>query len=155
MGLRRGLTALQKPVVAELARLRTQYPSATLFVTGHSLGAAVALIAAYSLHFDLGFEVGGAYTYGSPRVGNQQLTSFIGGKSAPAGFPTWRITHGRDPVPHLPPRWVGFEHVSTEVFLPFDNRSHVVCDGSGEDKNCSNSLVRSFGLRSPSLLRRG
>ena len=171
-------TAFSNNVIRELRRLRSLYPGAKLFITGHSLGAAVALIAGYSLQYDIGFDVAGVYTYGSPRVGNQAFSDFLDGKGRqqqsqqpqqlrsafgspqrnatstldeadtdsppPHGpfspFPYWRMTHGRDPVPHLPPRWIGFMHVATEIFFRFDNHSHVVCDGSGEDKTCSNQF---------------
>ena len=198
-------TAFQKPVLAELMKLHSLYPSAKLLVTGHSLGAAVALIAGYSLQYDIGMDVAGVYTYGCPRVGNQAFSDFLDGRgrqqpqpqpqppgsqlriatAAPSSeeaatraraaqqtmaesrraeapyaaadatvrehdgvivaadgpfspFPYWRITHGRDPVPHLPPRWIGFMHVATEIFFKFDNHTHVVCDGTGEDRECSN-----------------
>lgn len=43
------------------------------FVTGHSLGGALATLASYRL-MKMGVNVRGLYTYGSPRVGNQAFT---------------------------------------------------------------------------------
>lgn len=58
-----------------------------------------------------------------------------------------RVTHNRDIVPSVPPQYVGFHHVArevwqldgekyfgTKVYLPW------VCDGSGEDPVCHNSV---------------
>ncbi|MET0384324.1 MAG: lipase family protein, partial [Polyangiales bacterium] len=77
-----------------------------VFVTGHSLGGAMALIAAYKLasdpaYFALSERVAQIYTFGQPMVGN-------------AGFgAAWRGTplhdrlfchlYGNDIVPYLPP----------------------------------------------------
>ena len=41
-----------------------------LFVTGHSMGGALAVIAAAVLQFHFEREVSAVYTYGQPRVGN-------------------------------------------------------------------------------------
>ncbi len=43
------------------------------FVTGHSLGGALATIASYRL-MKMGLNVRGLYTFGSPRVGNRAFT---------------------------------------------------------------------------------
>ena len=51
------------------------------------------------------------------------------------------MTHWRDPVPHLPPESFGFTHIGTEVFYTEDNKKHTVCDGSGEDKHCSDQFT--------------
>jgi len=51
---------------------------------------------------------------------------------------SYRLTHHRDPVPHVPLQSMGFQHVGTEVFYDEDNDSYKVCDGSGEDSSCSN-----------------
>jgi hypothetical protein len=53
---------------------------------------------------------------------------------------SWRLTHWRDPVPHLPPESFGFRHIGSEVFYTEDNSKHTVCDGSGEDKKCSDQF---------------
>jgi len=77
-------------------------PAPQVFVTGHSLGAAVAVHCAAELgasSHSLGYPIDGVYTYGQPRVGNQAFADFymVGTQVS------WRVTHHRDPVPHLPP----------------------------------------------------
>jgi triacylglycerol lipase len=69
-------------------------PAAPLFLTGHSLGGAVATIAARLLApVRTGPTV--LYTFGSPRVGDPDFVS---------GFHTdhWRVTNHADIVPHCP-----------------------------------------------------
>jgi predicted lipase len=69
------------------------------------------------------------YTFGSPRVGNNKFSQFF---STIIGN-SFRVVHYRDIVPHLPPKDLGFHHISREVFYAEDNSSYTVCDSTGED----------------------
>ncbi|KAF5009386.1 hypothetical protein FDECE_4399 [Fusarium decemcellulare] len=86
-------------------------PTYKVIATGHSLGGAVATIGAANL------RAGGTpvdiYTYGSPRVGNSELAAFISNQAGGE----YRVTHGRDPVPRLPPLVFGYRHTSPEYWL--------------------------------------
>ena len=54
----------------------------------------------------------------------------------------WRLTHYRDPVPHLAPLGLfDYRHTSTEVFYNEANTHYKVCDGSGEDPRCSDQIL--------------
>lgn len=54
----------------------------------------------------------------------------------------YRFTHKRDPVPQLPPMAFGFHHHPTEVWLQdAHGEQHKVCDNTGEDPTCHNSVV--------------
>lgn len=66
-----------------------------LYISGHSLGGALAILAAYRFQQR---KVGACYTYGSPRVGNARLGEFI-------KTPIYRHVNASDIVPRLPP-WV-------------------------------------------------
>lgn len=124
-------------VVAEVTRLHTSNPSSRIFVTGHSLGGAVAAHCAAELgasRHSLGYPIDGVYTYGQPRVGNSHFASFY----EEGTRVSWRVTHWKDVVPHLPPSALYFQHTSTEVHYVEDGSSYVVCDGSGEDPKCAN-----------------
>lgn len=87
------------------------YPDYTLVLTGHSLGAAVATIAAVELRL-AGYACD-IYTVGSPRVGNLAFAQFV---TAQAGA-EYRATHFDDPVPRLPPIVIGYFHTSPEYWL--------------------------------------
>ena len=64
-----------------------------LFITGHSLGGAVATIAARRL--DAERRIAACYTYGSPRVGTEDWVAQI-------KTPIYRIVNSADPVPIVP-----------------------------------------------------
>jgi triacylglycerol lipase len=73
-----------------------------LFVTGHSLGGALAVLAAAELEFDLKrkkSDVTAVYTYGQPRVGNPE---FCAAYDAALKGVTFRYVNDLDIVPHVP-----------------------------------------------------
>ncbi|HEX3109347.1 MAG TPA: hypothetical protein VHU41_09670, partial [Thermoanaerobaculia bacterium] len=76
-----------------------------LFFSGHSLGAALATIAARRR------APRGLYTFGSPYVGNR---AFVG--SLPR-IPIFRVADGHDIVPTLPPANLGYAHAGEPHLL--------------------------------------
>ena len=64
----------------------------SLYITGHSLGRALAIIAAKNLERD---SLAACYTFGSPRVGNEEFGEGI-------RAPIYRIVNAADGVPRLP-----------------------------------------------------
>lgn len=72
---------------------REEVKGKPLFITGHSLGGAVATIATRRLN--AGRQVAACYTYGSPRVGTEDWVGRV--KS-----PIYRIVNSADPVPGVP-----------------------------------------------------
>ena len=64
-----------------------------LFITGHSLGGAVATMATRRLSDE--HKIAACYTYGAPRVGTEEWVTQI--KS-----PIYRIVNSADPVPMVP-----------------------------------------------------
>lgn len=107
-----------------------------LSVTGHSLGAAISMVALYDLRTQ-GYAVSDSYTFGSPRVGNFAFVNALNASLAGEAR-IFRITHNHDPVPHLPPVILGFRHLSREVY--YDGATtdgFSICDGSGEDRICA------------------
>ncbi|KAI1480206.1 hypothetical protein K445DRAFT_319885 [Daldinia sp. EC12] len=106
-------------------------PSYKIVFTGHSLGGAVATVAAGYAR-EQGYELD-LYTYGSPRVGNQAFVDFV--TAQPGG--EYRVTHLDDPVPRLPPIAADYRHTSPEYWLANDGSNSTiyaasdikVCDG--------------------------
>jgi len=72
----------------------------SLWLTGHSLGGAIATIAAAELKSQ--YNISGIYTYGQPRVGFDSLRSFIKANYADKFF---RFVNQDDPIVLLP--WKG------------------------------------------------
>ena len=64
-----------------------------LFITGHSLGGALATLATWYLKGD---SLAACYTFGAPRVGDMGLMDRF-------RTPIYRIVNGTDPVPFVPP----------------------------------------------------
>lgn len=82
---------------ARVAHLVSLIPAGLpLLVTGHSLGGALAVLAAARLRAE-GIEVAHVATFGQPRVGDRRFCRF-------SGPPSWRrVALGGDPVVSLPP----------------------------------------------------
>jgi hypothetical protein len=86
-----------------------------IFFTGHSLGAALAVLAAEKAH-DNGMMPAGVYTFGMPRAGGANFAVRYNDK---LGDRTFRLVHGGDIVPCipewfarlLPPGRIQFQHV--------------------------------------------
>ncbi|HDZ77197.1 MAG TPA: lipase family protein [Candidatus Omnitrophica bacterium] len=68
----------------------------SLYVTGHSLGGALALIATRALNYD---NLAACYTFGSPKVGNEEFDDDI-------KAPIYRIVNAHDIVPFSPPTYI-------------------------------------------------
>eukprot|EP00239_Pterosperma_sp_CCMP1384_P004573 CAMPEP_0197849626 /NCGR_PEP_ID=MMETSP1438-20131217/12738_1 /TAXON_ID=1461541 /ORGANISM="Pterosperma sp., Strain CCMP1384" /LENGTH=403 /DNA_ID=CAMNT_0043462403 /DNA_START=122 /DNA_END=1333 /DNA_ORIENTATION=+ len=127
-----------------VAALQAHHPEAPVLVTGHSLGGAMAVVCAFDLARS-GFNVAQVFTFGQPRVGNRYFAS-----AYKLSVPNhWRVTHHNDIIPHLPVTGEGFDHSPTEVYYPNDdpNEFHI-CNGKGEDKECSNRCSYSMECRS-------
>lgn len=92
-----------------------QYPSYRIAITGHSLGGAVAALAAASLRVQ-GYDVA-LYSFGAPRVGGAALSSFISGQKGG----NYRVTHWNDPVPRVPLLTMGYVHISPEYYVGVGN----------------------------------
>lgn len=120
LSLNEDLKALAK---AEKQRPMGEYMP-PLFITGHSLGGAMALLAA-ELLAEAGCYIQAVYTFGGPRVGNgawaKSYDAFLDRRLRDR---TWRVVNEEDIVPRLPGSLIGYRHAGHEVFLPAD--THVL-----------------------------
>jgi hypothetical protein len=88
-----------------------EFKNKPLFITGHSLGGALATVAAKKLTHEGG--IASCYTFGSPRVGNVDWATGI-------KTPIYRIVNAVDPVTMLPPSGVTIELSSWILgFIPY------------------------------------
>lgn len=111
--------SVRSPVTDALKSLSTAHPTYTIIATGHSLGGALATLAAADLR-NTGYTVT-LYTFGAPRISSAPLARYI---TAQAGG-NYRVTHWSDPVPNLPPIFMGFAHVSPEYYINLPNNKPV------------------------------
>ncbi|HET6377076.1 MAG TPA: lipase family protein [Methylocella sp.] len=84
-----------------------QAQGARIFLTGHSLGGALAVLAADRI-LKAGGRVDAVYTFGMPRPGTKE---FAAAYNERIGGRTYRLVYGCDLVPALPPPALGFRHV--------------------------------------------
>jgi hypothetical protein len=122
----------------------SSHPSATVTITGHSLGAALAAhaMADFAANPLGGAVVTTAYTFGMPRVGDEAFEKWYA-SSVPG---TYRLVHRKDPVPHLPPLSFGFHHMPYEIFYETDSNQWRQCSAEGEDNTCSDKYAATVDL---------
>jgi len=72
----------------------------SLYITGHSMGGAVGLLAMYALQAE-GYDVQLSYTFAAPKVGNRHFAvAFARAFKRPV--PVFRVTRAGDWVPAMP-----------------------------------------------------
>lgn len=102
------------PGMRQTIRSLRQGSPLPLWLTGHSLGGAMATIAASMLvHADEPFY--GVYTFGSPRCGNQKFSRRY--KTEGAQARTHRFQNNNDIVTRVPARAMGYRHVGEFVYI--------------------------------------
>ena len=85
-----------------------------LFITGHSLGGALAQLAAFDLAVKYGRSaLAGVYTFGQPRVGDP---GFARAYNNLIGDRTFRVVHDVDIVPHVPWLLGTRRHTEREIY---------------------------------------
>eukprot|EP01134_Creolimax_fragrantissima_P006195 CFRG6195T1 len=122
-------------------------PTYKLMVTGHSMGGALATLCVAHFSSALAIKADRLITFGAPRVGNVDFSNWF----QTLNISSSRFTHGRDIVPHLPLNvydYLRFRHIPREIWQPSGAKANVqhICNGSGEDSTCSDSLYFSLSI---------
>jgi len=89
-----------------IARFKGEVP---LYFTGHSLGAAIATLAAHL------WRPRAVYTFGSPRVADTELADLMNGQMA-SRCEIYRVVNSTDVVPRVPLP-LGFKHIGNFVYF--------------------------------------
>lgn len=113
-GFLRGVDGLLPGLIAQLlppGANKADLPP--LHFTGHSLGGALATLAAWALARE-GFPVASVYSFASPRVGNGAWRRAF---AEALGAVTFRVRCTGDLVPLVPGVLDGYRHVGREVLL--------------------------------------
>lgn len=114
--IHRGFQLAYERIITQVRRILPQLnPALPLYVTGHSLGGAVAILTAADLAFDNSFPRNQMqiYTFASPRVGDPTFVQLYRGMLPN----TFRVINLADAVPITPPanfRGDQFDHVGQE-----------------------------------------
>ena len=90
---------MEKVFTTRVTALLQKYKNASIITTGHSLGAAIAAIAAIEMKSLFPNTKVNLHNFGQPRVGNIKMAEFMNSKLD--GI--YRVVHNRDLVPHLAP----------------------------------------------------
>ena len=108
-GFRAAYESVAKEVEESLLKLDKELP---LYITGHSLGAALATVATQRLEHNprIREKIAACYTFGSPRVGNSHYD--IEFKS-----PIYRVVNTTDVVTVVPLLAMGYIHIGDVRFL--------------------------------------
>ncbi len=113
-GFWQGCQAVWSEVESELQRMRTAFAEPPpLFLTGHSLGGALAILAAAQLQRG-GHQVDGIYTFGCPRIGDRPFAMQYNRRLYNC---TFRLVNHRDIVTQLPPAEMGYTHVGQLIYF--------------------------------------
>ena len=108
-GFKQGIDAIWPTLEPELNRLST---GRTVWFCGHSLGAALATLAA-----DRYAKTRGVCTFGCPRVGDR---AFVADFNARLGASSLRYVNNHDIVTHVPPPLFAYKHVDIRRFIAPD-----------------------------------
>ncbi|KAG9287575.1 hypothetical protein G9A89_019636 [Geosiphon pyriformis] len=117
-------------------------PTFNVYVTGHSLGGALAVLKGLDIKEKMSSFIPGknlfVYTFGQPRVGNKIFADYIDKQIS-----LIRTTHTNDLIPHVPFHFLGYEHAGKEMWIMSNDNSTSPpvreCDGRENDK-CANSI---------------
>lgn len=94
-GFRVAYDRVKDQVVHALGRLG----DCQLYIAGHSLGGALAMMASHHLsktrRIEIADKIAACYTFGGPKIGNREFTSKI-------KVPIYRVVHAADIVPWVP-----------------------------------------------------
>lgn len=144
--------AYRDVVIQHLSNATAVNKGYKVVVVGHSLGGAVATIAAADLrNSKLNCDL---YTYGSPRVGDKNFANLVSSSNMGS---VYRVTHLDDPIPHVPFSLANFYHTMPEYWISDGTRDQTVYKPADIDKclpapdgtenlSCANSEALSLGL---------
>ncbi|KAJ8900671.1 hypothetical protein K2173_025448 [Erythroxylum novogranatense] len=141
-------TTVRPAVLSAIKRSKDNYGELDIMVTGHSMGGAMAAFCGIDLVVNHEANNVQVITFGQPRIGNAIFASYYS-ELVPNAI---RVTNDHDIVPHLPPYFFHFpqktyHHFPREVWLyniglgSLIYKVEKICDSSGEDPNCSRSVL--------------
>jgi len=119
-GFKTALEDVWEEILPEIKNLEKQ--GTPIWVTGHSLGAALATLAADQLQ-----DVQGLYTFGSPRVGDQAFQRNFRSNA-------FRVVNGSDVVATVPAK-DPYRHVGEHILIDQKGRVHYKAGSADQSVN--------------------
>ncbi|KAI9437657.1 alpha/beta-hydrolase [Lactarius indigo] len=116
------------------------FPGYVVVLTGHSLGGALASLAALSVKSNFPWVAVRLFTFGQPRTGDGAFADLL--ESIVGRDNIFRAVHTWDGVPTVVPEYLGYRHHANE-YWQFQEPASVStvrrCEGQ-EDPECSHSI---------------
>lgn len=135
--------SINSPIIDEVNTLAASGSYTALYVTGHSLGAALATLAAPQLARATRFDAPLLYNFASPRTGDPIFAGLVD------ALPTsWRVVNTNDEVPKVPPavsvvfngdkpELFFYEHIDSEYAITFGEPIHSLDDLEADHSLCN------------------
>lgn len=129
LGFRDGLDVIWPEVKAKILSMRGH--AKPLYITGHSLGGALAVVATARIMMEDDFaeiaknNMRGVYTFGSPRVGNEMFgKAFRDHAITHPDFHMVRFRNNMDVVTRVPSSrlYIGYEHIGPLYYFDESGR---------------------------------
>lgn len=127
LGFHNAAVIIKNSLAKELKKMQAKWApevNKPIFITGHSLGGAVATILTYDLlrrnaNLDSSmhkpFNIKALYTFGAPRVGNREWAEHMMKLANDNHVGIFRFVNKDDVVPRMP--CLGYYHVGTTVYV--------------------------------------
>ena len=139
--------SIRSAILQQVTRLAGSGNYTSLYITGHSLGGALSVLAAPDLAGQTRFDRPVVYTFAGPRAGNPTFA----GVYNDAIDTSWRVVNTNDEVPKLPntvttvvgpppdfkPELFFYEHVDTEHDITFGEPIRSVDDLVFNHSSCN------------------
>lgn len=118
----RGFTESLDNIWEEITQSISQFrdKNQKIWITGHSLGGALATLAVDRLTEE-DEDISGLYTFGQPRAGDKD---FAGNFDLKIKSRSFRFFNDEDIVTRVPPRLLGYEHIGTVRFFDYQGVLH-------------------------------
>ncbi|MEW6095634.1 MAG: lipase family protein [bacterium] len=118
-GIHRGFRKAYQDIRKNILGLVREHIKKEIYLTGHSLGGALAIICALDIAWA---NIKGIYTFGSPRIFNRKKVEMFDNLYRNTSY---RIANNCDIVTRIPTRISGYHHVAQLVYIDNDGKIHT------------------------------
>lgn len=98
----------------------------TIYVTGHSLGAAICTLFAFDLQLSRPEITVVCFNFASPRVGNEEFVKKFSTLPGQTKNPLVRFVNSKDLVPKVPLGFEGYVHLPEDFIIHFESELESV-----------------------------
>lgn len=142
-----GFASGYDPMHSQVLQLLEQYETKRVWLTGHSLGGALAVVCAYRLSKDGDYPIAGVMTFGQPKVVRSDMAEFLGEKLA--GRYVFFVNQ-LDPVARLINPYEHFGHMVWWDGSKIERSKYLVLFGAGDESGATNPISESGYVESMS-----